>query len=144
MKPILTVLLLILSSTVFGQKWEVIYESATQTIYYNSERTTKIGNIITTWTKSVYKGEMLEKVRKLHKDAVKGSSYSSNYDNFNYVVQKVQIDCSDYKTITLTLVDYNEDGSIINNVQMDNPNWTESLPGTVGEQSCMNVCSAVK
>lgn len=139
MKPILTVLLLILSSTVFGQ-WTKILEDQSRTIYYSSDRTKKEGQIVTTWVKSQPKGERVASLINYYKKAY--PTYANEINKLSFIVQKDEYNCNKqvYRTIGIILYDKNLN-VIVQNFEGEPSDWQEIPPGSIVEKIFQTICN---
>lgn len=104
--------------------------------YYNKKNISKSLNIITVWTYSI----VTDDVRKKRMDNIKQPAESKKYQNYDHYTLLKKIDCLKKLTSLERVMDYDNQGKVLNTIINKNDEWGFIAPGSDDEKLYNRVC----
>jgi len=124
--------------------WTFIKMSADEKLYFNQGSVeTSSSGLVTVWIKAELLASAREGfVSRMIKEMQSRGIPTAGYTGYSHKLNRFEIDCPRKKMRVLSAVDYDLEGRILSQVEMDEGRaaWYSIIPGSIGEYMRQAVC----
>lgn len=114
--------------------------------FYNYKNLIRLDSTLKVWIKDrPFNAELSNARRQVIKERKGIEAPIKGYELYFYSLNLYEVDCKDRKTRLISIIDYDTNGRVLDNTDVDDVSkWENMVPSSVGNAKFSKICTNVK